>query len=121
MRESKSKLFKDRLRSLVRSKNPERNTAEATGAGPPLEPPQSENSTSPDTTNVGPVEAINDPPSPAVPEEPTTSSISFRLWNEAYDSIKEKQSELVETYEKILSQQIAEGMPYRVARTGIIN
>ncbi|KAK1764019.1 hypothetical protein QBC33DRAFT_211496 [Phialemonium atrogriseum] len=140
MRELKSKLFKDRLRSLIRSKTPERNTAEATGAGPPVEAPQPETNNSRDTANAGshpdaqsqtphagenrlspindrvpgPVEARNDPPSPVLPEEPTKAGISFRLWNEAYDSIEEKQSELVETYEKILSQQIAEDGALRV-------
>lgn len=60
--------------------------------------------------------AVKDSLPPALPEDRSTSGISPYLWNKAYDSIKEREPELVETYEKILSQQIVEGTPNRDIR-----
>jgi hypothetical protein len=48
-------------------------------------------------------------PSSAIPEESPTTLVSSRLWNKAYNNLKDKESELVDTYERILSQQIVEG------------
>lgn len=48
-------------------------------------------------------------PSSTIPEESPTTLVSSRLWNKAYNNLKDKESELVDTYERILSQQIVEG------------
>lgn len=50
-----------------------------------------------------------------VPEELPTSAISSRLWNKAYDNLKEKEAELVDTYERLLSQQLVAGKSENIA------
>lgn len=40
--------------------------------------------------------------------EPTLPTLQTRLWNAAYDSIKEADPKLIDTYERILSSKLAE-------------
>jgi len=73
---------------------------------------------------AGPVSSVDQPasspglPHPAIsqaltsttqPTSSTTSSlpnVSERLWNEAYDRLKQKESKLVDAYERILSREL---------------
>ncbi|KAF6792671.1 ankyrin repeat protein, partial [Colletotrichum sojae] len=42
-------------------------------------------------------------------EEASAADISFRMWNAAYQAVKTKDAKLVETYERVVSQQIVGG------------
>jgi hypothetical protein len=47
---------------------------------------------------------------PAAPvTDGTTTSIPVRLWDRAYNDLKQEETGLVDTYEKILSRQLQDG------------
>lgn len=50
---------------------------------------------------------------PAKPEDLDSpeADVSIRLWNKAYNSIKREKCDLVLDYQKILTEQLTEGMP----------
>jgi hypothetical protein len=87
-------------------------------------PPTNVNLNSPQDA-AGPASSVHRPvpprspvlPPPATSQVPSTTqptfstaspapNISERLWNEAYDGLKQKESKLVDAYERILSQEL---------------
>lgn len=88
-------------------------------------PPTNVNLNSPQDA-AGPASSVHRPvppqspvlPPPATSQVPTSTTqptfsttspapnISERLWNEAYDGLKQKESKLVDAYERILSQEL---------------
>ncbi|KAF7554441.1 hypothetical protein G7Z17_g2906 [Cylindrodendrum hubeiense] len=75
---------------------------EATSPDPTPEPP-----TKPSRSLSPPAPPPLQPASPQAQISP--QSLQERLWNEAYDDLKSNESDVVETYEKILSSQLHAG------------
>ncbi|KAI1357159.1 NACHT domain-containing protein [Xylaria arbuscula] len=71
----------------------------------------------PSSTTASAAPSSSPPPAPAASSQPvspdtapTIQSLPERLWNRAYDDLKEEESGLVDTYEKLLSREL-EGDP----------
>ncbi|KAK7414057.1 hypothetical protein QQX98_007089 [Neonectria punicea] len=101
-------MFKS-LRSKFKSSHHDAEDSNS-GSTPPSADKSPEKAAQPVPVSTPPVSTPPVPSSPG-PSEPEVSaqSLQERLWNEAYDGLKSSESDMVETYEKILSRQLHDG------------
>ncbi|RYP84315.1 hypothetical protein DL770_005219 [Monosporascus sp. CRB-9-2] len=93
--------------SLVKAKpEPREQVAPpATNSAPPVRPAITASTTPSLPASPAPTTPTPQPTSPDL----TTSELQGRLWNEAYDDLKKKESKLVDAYERLLSRELSEG------------
>ncbi|RYP43265.1 hypothetical protein DL768_010007 [Monosporascus sp. mg162] len=96
---------------LTRGSKLKRGKKEGPKPAPPAQPAPPTPASSATTASAAP--SPSPPPVPAASSQPVSSdtappiqSLPERLWNRAYDDLKEESSGLVDTYEKLLSREL---------------